>query len=273
MSHVRLLTSSDIPQAMLLKQTVGWNQTEQDWLRVLELEPEGCFGIEHDGRLVATATSTCYGRELAWIGMVITTPEFRGQGLASRLMRRALEYLDGRQTQWVKLDATSMGSGVYRKLGFEDECPIERWLRAPAPVSASQLAEHGGWDAALDRRAFGADRSRLLSKLAGGESFSIPGSGYAMGRPGAIAAYFGPCVAVSPRAASSLVESFLARHSGEPVYWDLLPENQEAVRLAQHFGFERNRQLVRMTRQGVAGARPVSTRTQEVYAVAGLEFG
>ena len=42
MSQVRLLTSSDIPQAMLLKQTVGWNQTEQDWLRVLELEPEGC---------------------------------------------------------------------------------------------------------------------------------------------------------------------------------------------------------------------------------------
>ena len=273
MSQVRLLKSSDIPQAMLLKQTVGWNQTEQDWLRVLELEPEGCFGIEREGRLVATATSTCYGRELAWIGMVLTAAEFRGQGLASTLMRRTLEFLDGRGIQWVKLDATSMGSGVYRKLGFEDECPIERWLRSPAPASASHLSKDGKWDAALDRRAFGADRSRLLSKLAVGESFSAPGSGYAMGRPGAVAAYFGPCVAVSPPAASSLVESFLSRHSNEPIYWDLLPENQDAVRLAQTFGFERSRQLVRMTRRGVAAARPLSTSSREVYAIAGFEFG
>ena len=160
MSDVRLLTSADIPQAMLLKQAAGWNQTEQDWLRVLELEPEGCFGIERDGRLVATTTTTCYGRELAWIGMVLTAPEFRGQGLASSLMRSALEFLDGRQIQWVKLDATSMGSGVYRKLGFEDECPVERWLRSAAPAKASSLAEPGKWDAALDRRAFGADRRR-----------------------------------------------------------------------------------------------------------------
>jgi GNAT superfamily N-acetyltransferase len=258
---------------MLLKQAVGWNQTELDWLRVLELEPEGCFGIEHDGRLVATTTSTCYGLELAWIGMVITAPEFRGQGLASRLMRTTLEFLDGRQIRWVKLDATSMGRSVYLKCGFDDQCPVERWLRAPAPASASDLVEPGQWDPALDRRAFGADRSRLLSKLAGGESISIPGSGYAMGRPGAVATYFGPCVAVSPQAARILLESFLARHSSEPVYWDLLPENQEAVRLAQTFGFELSRQLVRMSRQGVTGARPLSTSVREVYGIAGLEFG
>jgi hypothetical protein len=35
MSQVRLLKFADIPQAMLLKQAVGWNQTEQDWGRLL----------------------------------------------------------------------------------------------------------------------------------------------------------------------------------------------------------------------------------------------
>ena len=273
MSDVRLLKSSDIPQAMLLKQAEGWNQTEQDWLRILELEPEGCFGIEREGQLVATTTTTCYGSELAWIGMVITAREFRGQGLASRLMRKALEFLDGRGTQWVKLDATSLGSGLYRKFGFEDECAAERWLRAPAPAIAPDTAGGGKWDAALDRRAFGADRSQLLSKLESGESVSIPGSGYAMGRPGANAAYFGPCVAVGSQAARIFLEWFLARHSSEPVYWDLLPENQAAVRLAQEFGFERSRQLVRMARRGVEGTRPLSTNAHEVYAIAGLEFG
>src|ERR1700690_3620230 len=136
MNGLRLLTSADIRQAMLLKQTAGWNQTERDWLRGLELEPGGCFCIERDGKLAATATAICYGRNLAWIGMVLTRPEYRGQGMASQLMRRALEFLDGRQEQWVKLDATAMGSPLYRKLGFVDECPIERWVREPrAPIS------------------------------------------------------------------------------------------------------------------------------------------
>src|SRR6266853_1058801 len=106
MSAVRLLRAADIPQAMRLKQAAGWNQIEEDWLRLLELEPEGCFGIERDGRLVATTTAIFYGRELAWIGMVLTDPEFRGRGLASQLMRRALEFLDGRAIECVKLDAT-----------------------------------------------------------------------------------------------------------------------------------------------------------------------
>jgi hypothetical protein len=148
---------------------------------------------------------------------------------------------------------------------------VERWLRAPAPASAPRIVERG-WDAALDRRAFGADRGRLLATLASGDCGSIAGSGYAMGRPGSSAAYFGPCVAVDSGATRILLEWFLARHSGELVYWDLLPENQDAVRLALDCGFERTRQLVRMARKG-AGARPLTTSVREVYAIAGLEFG
>src|SRR5207245_1664402 len=101
MSGVRLLRPTDVPQAMRLKEAAGWNQTEDDWRRMLDLEPEGCFGIEQEGRLVATTTTICYGSRLAWIGMVLTDPEFRGRGLASRLMRRALEYLDSRGMEWI----------------------------------------------------------------------------------------------------------------------------------------------------------------------------
>src|SRR5260370_29973624 len=114
MSPVRLLKPSDIPQAMLLKDAEGWNQTEQDWRRLLELSPDGCFGIEHEGKLVATTTTTSYGRELAWIGIEITAPEFRGHGLATTLLSPALEFLDARQTRCVKMDPTSLGAGLYR---------------------------------------------------------------------------------------------------------------------------------------------------------------
>jgi GNAT superfamily N-acetyltransferase len=128
----------------------GWNQTEQDWRRLLALEPEGCFCMECDGVVAATTTAVCYGRELAWIGMVLTAPEYRGRGFARLLMERTLDFLAGRGVERIKLDATEMGAPLYRKLGFEDECPIERWIREPGlSMEAGQL--EAGFDPALDR--------------------------------------------------------------------------------------------------------------------------
>jgi GNAT superfamily N-acetyltransferase len=272
---MRLLTASDIPQVMRLSQAAGWNQTADDWRRLLELEPEGCFGIEREGRVVATTTAVCYGRELAWIGMVLTDPQYRGQGLASSLMAATLEFLDGRHVQWVKLDATDMGKDLYRKFGFVDECPVERWSRSgAAPGAANLVAQKVGPPypsrQEMDLRAFGADRNKLLASLAAGESMSIPGAGYAMGRPGSNAAYFGPCVADASATAQAFVDWFLSRHSGESVYWDLLPENRDAARLAERFGFRCARQLVRMAR-GIG--RPAPPNVQQIYALAGFEFG
>ena len=129
MNTVRRLTSADIPAAMRLKDAVGWNQTALDWKNVLALAPEGCFGIDEGGRLAATTTGVCFGKELAWIGMVITDPNYRGRGLAKRLMEHALYHLRGRGVEWIKLDGTDMGRPLYQQLGFRDEGAIERWLR------------------------------------------------------------------------------------------------------------------------------------------------
>ncbi|MEJ7608085.1 MAG: hypothetical protein WKF37_17910 [Bryobacteraceae bacterium] len=71
---MRLLTKQDIRSMMALKNSAGWNQTEDDLRRVLRLQPDGCFGIEMEGRLAASASVVCYGSELAWIGMVLTLP-------------------------------------------------------------------------------------------------------------------------------------------------------------------------------------------------------
>ena len=81
----RLLFESDIPAAMQLKEAAGWNQTEDDWRRLLMLEPNGCFAAIKDGRLVGTTTTTTYGNDLAWIGMVLVDPQYRRQGIASEV--------------------------------------------------------------------------------------------------------------------------------------------------------------------------------------------
>ena len=102
---IRLLKESDIAAAMELKEFAGWNQTESDWRLLLKLEPEGCFAAVLDDQVVGTTTTTRYGRELAWIGMVLVRPEHRRSGIATKLMKTALDYLKPK-VETVKLDAT-----------------------------------------------------------------------------------------------------------------------------------------------------------------------
>ncbi|HET9321016.1 MAG TPA: GNAT family N-acetyltransferase [Bryobacteraceae bacterium] len=271
-AQVRLLTTADIPAGVRLKAAAGWNQTEADWRNVLALAPDGCFGINYDGDLRATATAVCFGPELAWIGMVLTQHEYRGRGFARRLMEHALAYLRARQVDWIKLDATNMGLPLYERLGFRAEAAIERWLRAPAPAPVYGTTLPYAPNTALDRAASGTDRGRLLAVLAGFESASISGA-FAMGRPGSQAAYFGPCVARSAGAARDLIAWFLNRHAGDSVYWDILPANQDAVAIAREFGFARARELVRMAIPGVESPAPLANNNALVFATAGFEFG
>src|SRR5579872_140121 len=125
-NRIRILEPSNVPQALALSQTVGWNQTAADWSLIIEMNPAGCFAMDVEGSVVATTTSIRYGTKLAWIGMVLTHPEFRGRGYARALMQHALHHLSDVQT--IKLDATEVGAPLYRQLGFVDECPIERWI-------------------------------------------------------------------------------------------------------------------------------------------------
>jgi GNAT superfamily N-acetyltransferase len=272
--EVRLLTPQDIPGAMRLKDAAGWNQTPADWRNVMTLAPDGCFGMESEGALRATATAVCYGRELAWIGMVLTDPAYRGRGLSRNLMEHALGHLSTRGVQWVKLDATDMGHALYERLGFRDEGAIERWMRPPgaAQPPKARPADYES-DPVLDRQAFGADRAALLQLLAGIESASLAGEAFAMGRPGSNAAYFGPCVARAAGPARELLTWFVERHRDESVYWDILPANAEAVAIAREFGFERVRKLMRMTVEVGKNSPALAKRDELVYATAGFEYG
>lgn len=272
MIEIRLLEASDVAAVMELNRAAGWNQTEADWLRLIELEPEGCFGLWCGGRIAATATVVCYGTRLAWIGMVLTHPDFRRRGFARVLTERAIAYAESR-VEWIKLDATDMGRPLYLALGFEDEAPIERW-RAVLPAQAASVAlDPFELDKELDGEAFGADRSALLLNLAREEAACARTEGYVMARPGAQALFLGPCVARRPEAARRLILWVMSRHPGEPAFWDLLPGNPQALALAGEFGFAPARRLVRMVRPGGRPASPWRSDDRLVYACAGFEYG
>jgi len=270
----RQLCEADLGGVMTLSRQAGWNQTRDDWTRVMAMEPEGCVGIEQEGRIVATATAVCFGDALAWIGMVLTDPAFRGRGLARRLMVHTLDFLARRGVAWIKLDATDMGRPLYLSLGFTDECVIERFVGRADPLVRSGPPGPPGVPAILlDRQAFGADRGRLLDSLAPLGAISISGVGYAMSRPGAVAAYFGPCVARTTEGARRLLSAALAPHAGNEVYWDVLHSNPEALRLARESGFAARRTLSRMILRGRPSAPPLIHNDACVFAIAGFEYG
>jgi GNAT superfamily N-acetyltransferase len=266
---IRALLPRDIPAATELSTLAGWNQTACDWRMLLELSPEGCFGIEHEGTLAATTIVICYGRQLAWLGMVLTHPDYRRRGFAHRLLEHALEFADRQNVHSVKLDATEQGQPLYERLGFRVEQEVQRWsgtgrdperIRQPESSAVSEIF-------AADREAFGADRSRLLQALAGRKSLAALRQNYLLWRPGVRAAYIGPCVAADSESARQLIVR-CADADETRWFWDLLPANEHAVALATGFGFRVERRLMRMARGADARGKDAM-----IYAIAGFELG
>jgi GNAT superfamily N-acetyltransferase len=278
--EIRPLMQSDIPAAMRIKTLAHWNQTERDWWRLLELEPHGCFAAWRVDRLVGTATTTTYGKDLAWIGMVLVDPEYRRRGIATQLMRAALNYLRDAGVAVVKLDATSAGQPVYEKLGFVVEGLIERWESRARLVQRAQIPV---WDKRtisevhqIDRAAFGADRSRLIDLLvadacAAPIALADPDGrlrGYALARRGANAAYIGPVIAADEGSALVLLDGTMCQLSGEKVFIDFHPEFPIDISRLSARGFTKQRDLIRMRLGGKDGST-----SPLVFAVAGLEVG
>ena len=279
MIHIRIMTAHDVPLGMHLKEQAGWNQTEADWRRFLDLQPDGCFVAELDGRPVATAT-TCVLDSVGWIGMVLVEQQARGQGIGTRLMEHCLGYLDGRGVPTARLDATPLGLPIYEKLGFVVEYELVRMEgmasaggahAAVGPVAPDEL------DAVfeLDLQVHRSNRSRLLGRLhrerpEAMHVFRTAGkiTGYATFRGGANATQIGPAVAPDPEVGRALGNAVLACCTGRPIFVDVPTDNEPAIRWAESSGLAVQRPLTRMRR-----GKPVHDQPALEWASSGPEKG
>ena len=118
----RPLQARDIEGCLRLVAEAGWNQTENDWLTILEIgEARGLF---RQGQLIATAAIVRHG-PIGWICMVLVQTTEQRQGLATHLLKWAVQRLDEIGLT-PGLDATPAGREVYLKLGFEDIYGVTR---------------------------------------------------------------------------------------------------------------------------------------------------
>jgi GNAT superfamily N-acetyltransferase len=295
MISIRPMTVADIPLGLKLARQAGWNQIEADWRRFLALQPDGCFVGETDGLPVATTAAFVCG-PVGWIAMVLVEIESRRQGIATTLLKHALDFLDSRRVQTVRLDATAAGQPVYEKLGFIPEYPLTRYMGTVtmaargSPIADSKRSPNPRFDtataggsmqdlpleeiAAFDSRMTATPRRRLLARLFE-ESPDLTGvlhrqgrvEGYVTGRRGANATQIGPCIA-TPEAGRVLLGDALARCAGGPVFIDVPRDNAPAVDVVEKAGLTAQRHFMRMCR----GPR-IQDRVEALWASSGPEKG
>lgn len=270
--------------AMALSHAANWNQNEADWRMMLRLGKG--FGLSAaDGSLIASIVVLPYGDQFAWMSMVLVSPLHRRRGYASRMLRRALGYLQARGLVAV-LDATPAGHEVYVQEGLRDAWGFRRYsLAAARPVTGWQdvsglklrhlMPDDWPQILALDLPAFGASREALLRALAArlpeaalvvqrGERIC----GYLFGRDGREARQLGPLVAQDLPAAQALLSHVLASVAA-PVYMDIVDHHTSLRSWVLLQGFTVQRPFTRM----VYGAESAPGNNETVMLVAGPELG
>jgi GNAT superfamily N-acetyltransferase len=280
-AEIKLLRETDLPAALQLHEREQWNQTASDWKRLLRLSPHGCFAAYYARKLIGTVTVMTYGRDLAWIGMMLVAQEYRGRGFGTQLMRASLDYCQRSRIATVKLDATPAGRRLYESLGFAPESKLERWQGA-GRSRTQHPPESFGADKVrlsvyeLDDQAFYAPRRELLNSLLQDchvePALQIDNStqslrGYALARGGARASYVGPIVAVERSLAISLLDSILRRLAGE-VFLDVRIGTADIVVSLIERGFVKQRNLTRMSL-----GQQTTAPSGLVFAIAGPELG
>jgi ribosomal protein S18 acetylase RimI-like enzyme len=279
------LSRSELADADALVREANWNQLAADW-RIFTERGRLHVAQTPDGRIVATTAILPYGGRFAWISMVLVAGEFRRRGLATLLMRRAMDELAAMGLVPV-LDATPDGRAVYRALGFRDSWGFHRLTRRerqaaavapPTPQGVSiRAVTSEDWSAlsAYDALAFGADRSAVLAGLRG----RLPGAelvaerdgqiaGFLLGRDGRLARHLGPLLAEDAAIAQALLVRALDALEG-PLFVDLADDKTEVRSLLEARAFAAVRPLTRM----LLGSAKRFDDAARTFAVIGPEFG
>lgn len=236
------LGEADIPGLTELTRRAQWRFTEAD---VAAMVAGGRFFGHRaaDGDLASSAALFPYGDAMATVGMVIVSPDWQRRGLGRILTEKCL-------AEWphddrpVALVSTEQGAPLYSTLGFKTVGHVLKMMgKSPMPgdaegheVCAMESADRAAVFA-LDRRALGADRHRVLAAkidqaivaaVVRGQGGTVTGYGLGVEQPEQ--RVVGPIIAPDERTAAALVGHLCAGYRG-PVRVDI-PEHQGAFRKA-----------------------------------------
>jgi predicted GNAT family acetyltransferase len=219
------MTPGHLDGAVELSRQVKWPHRREDWELVHSVS-QGIVAANEE-RVVGTIMMTPYGDDAATINMVIVDAAMRGRGLGRKMMEEALAKAGERTCYLV---ATQEGLPLYEKLGFVVTGEIQRHQGEALPIKAPI---HADWSedgdhvrlVALDRAAYGHDRSALMKLLRESAKFAVirdegHAQAFAAIREFGRGLVIGPVVARNDIEAKALIDFLLAHHQGKFVRVD-----------------------------------------------------
>ncbi len=168
MLRIRKMRRGDISFAVRLSDQEQWGIPGRDFERILRLDPRGSFIAMENARRVGLTTTTSYGKQIAWIGDVVVERSRRGRHIGQALVSYAIRYLEKTGVKRIALYSFDENIEYYRKLGFIQGPQFSRFRCERQPIQG--VASESGASKpltvrallAMDRKAFGADRARVL---------------------------------------------------------------------------------------------------------------
>lgn len=281
---LRRLRLEDAAHGHALSLAVGWSLTLASWERMIIWGGRGAFGLFIGKTLAATTIATRYGQDRAWIGAVITHPDYQRHGYARQVMAAAMTYLEEQQVQHVLLDATDQGRPLYDSFGFQPVYNVEIWRGRASSYLGSRARPLRGADldavVALDADIFGVARGRVIRRLVDDyphlawvddEQGEITGFLLAQtDRDNGGLTHLGPWMARSPWSAEKLLRTALSVLIGQDIRVDIPDRNTRATVFAHNHDLHFHHHCVRMHR-GRGG--PPDELVHLHYGVAALATG
>jgi len=155
----------DLETALIWAAQEGWNPGLHDAQAFLAADPDGFFVARVAGEIIAAISVVNHSDTMAFLGLYLCKPDFRGQGIGFALWCHALRHAGPR---CVGLDGVAEQEPNYAKSGFVRTGATTR-LQGKAPTGTTvgtrsfDMARDFTAVAALDQFANGYDRSRFLS--------------------------------------------------------------------------------------------------------------
>jgi hypothetical protein len=108
---------------------IGWTHPVEQTQVNITWGGDGSFCLAFGEQIVGTAIALKYSPRLAWVGLVISDPDYQRRGFARRLMNQVMIHLS--DVDSVMLDASVMGYPLYDTMGYQTLYKINAYSGTP----------------------------------------------------------------------------------------------------------------------------------------------
>lgn len=242
------MNKADFDSIIRLTNDEHWGFSIRDLRRMLTLEPKGCLVATLDGRPIGLTTTISYGKKLGWIGNVVVHRKHRGAGIGSGLVESAIRHLLRSHVKSIGLNSYLENRSMYERLNFRT---IGGFVKLSMSRCIRKLRSERGeipfrQILRLDRRAFAADRTRLLRCLLNefprSWTWILKGSvvsGYSLVKQYQDSSEIGPlvCEQMNHDAVATLLQSSIALARKWPLEVSVPESNRTVFEAAVRLGF------------------------------------